>query len=284
MAQTPTRPPNRPRNERRTPPKGPRTVPLSRKDQRTKDNLQAAAERLRAVGNPKYAAVVEGILTPSGAAFIQRLHSERIPTAMTVYMPEAERDHIRKAAEEAGENNLSALADEALHQFIHGQFRPGPYARATARTTSTNDERTLSLTVDRRLKDQAASLIKDPQFIKGLGWKPRGTALLVRMFLQQQFPMFGDVDPAEVYRAHEAGASAEEIAERFGLDQGAVELLIEPRLGLSPVEEEEIIRRYDRDPEANGPYALAREFSVHPRTVMRLLDRFSKVRPTLDKG
>ncbi|SDR62076.1 MULTISPECIES: hypothetical protein [unclassified Streptomyces] len=252
-------------------------MPLHRNDQRTKANIQAAADALRAAGEPEYADTVDGLLTPSGAAFIKRLYAERVPTPMNVYMPEVERDHVRKAAEEAGDN-VSALGDQGLYEFIHGKFRPGPYARAAARVTSAGDERTLSLTVDKRLKDEATNLIKNPDFVRELGWKPRGAAMVVRLFLQQQYPMFGDVDPAEVYKAHEAGASVEEITERFGLNQGAVELLVEPRQGLSPVDEAEIVRRYDADPQAIVPWALSQEFGVHYVTVTRLLNRLSSKR------
>ncbi|MEW9521828.1 hypothetical protein [Streptomyces tubercidicus] len=250
-------------------------MPLHRNDQRTKANIQAAADALRAAGEPEYADTVDGLLTPIGAAFIKRIYAERIPTPMNVYMPEAERDHVRKAAGEAGDN-VSAVGDQGLYEFIHGTFRPSPYVRAAARVTSTSDERTFALTVDKRLKDEAARLIKDPDFVRELGWKPRGAAMVVRLFLQQQYPMFGDVDPAEVYRAHEAGASVEEITERFGLNHSAVELLVQPRQGLSPVDEAEIVRLYDTDPEAVDPWALCQEFGVHYVTVTRLLDRLKR--------
>lgn len=257
MAHAPTRPPGRnTRSERRKPPRGPRTVPLSPRDQRAKKHFETAAKVLREQGKEEEAATVASMLTPVGAALIQRLHlADRTPVTLHLFMPVAERDHYHQSAKDSGDL-LSTLAEQALYEIAEGIFRPARYTRPSPRTGPATDEATLSLKVDKRLKDKVAALLKNDAFLTQLGWKPTSAALLVRLWLQERYPMDPDQAPA--------GSS------RF-----------------TPEQVSEIVRRYkgSASEEPVGTNVLAREYGVHPTTIIRVLDREGvERRPTRSTG
>jgi hypothetical protein len=164
-------------------------VPLSRNDQRTKKHLETAANALRKEGKEAEADTVASMLTPAGVAFIQRVHNaDRVPANLPLFMPEAERAHYHQSAEKAGDL-LSILAEQALYEVAEGLFRPARYTKAPRREGPATDETTLNLKVDKRLKDRVAGLLKDDRFIAELGWKPTSAALLVRLWLQERYPL-----------------------------------------------------------------------------------------------
>lgn len=284
MARDPKRPPGR--TGRTAPPRGPRTVPLSPKDRRTMDTIKSAAARLGQQGEEEEATAVASMLTPAGAALIQRIYAERETVSMLIYMPLTEKTHFVQAAKGTGDV-LSNIGDQALHALIEGDFRPKsddslatPYG-----TGGTTEKRgNLNLTVDNRLKARADALLKTEAFIDELGWKPRAVSTLVRRYLHEQFPMFEGLNVPEAVEAYAAGASVADLAGRYQADADVIALMLERNglalreknetrtsgRSLSAKEKKEVIRRYTEDDE--GTYVLAAAFGVSYRTVIRLLD------------
>lgn len=190
MANTPmTRPPGRPRSERRKP-KG-RPVALSPKDQDIHDRLVAASTKLNQVGEPGLAEAVDLVLTPEGAAFVGRLRVERHTQAiesgdafpnLPVSMETALRDRL-KAAAKAEKASLTDEAHEALRRFVAGDFRPTRPKRSEygAGTEKVN----LNLRIDPELRRQADEAGKE--LADELGWKPLASHV-IRDWLVHRFP------------------------------------------------------------------------------------------------
>lgn len=284
MARNPTRPPGR--TSRTAPPRGPRPVPLSPKDQRTMDTIKSAAAHLGQQGQEEEASTVASLLTPAGAAFITRLYAERETSPMGIHMPGPEKEHFMRAAKGTGDN-LSALADQALYEIIEGTFRPSgdePLSTPYGTSGTTEKRGNLNLTVDKRLKVRTDALLDDAAFIAELGWKPRAASTLVRRFLHEQFPMFEGLNVAEAVEAYAAGSTVADLADRYQTDQDIIALMLERNglalrekdkartssRSLSAAEKKDIIRRYTENDE--GTYTLAAEFGVSSRTVSRALD------------
>ncbi|MER6844879.1 hypothetical protein [Streptomyces platensis] len=260
-------------------------MPLSPKDRRTMDTIKSAAARLEQQGEAEEAAAVASMLTPAGAALIQRIYAERQTVNMPIYMPLTEKEHFAQAARSTGDV-LSNIGDQALHALVEGDFRPGsdeslatPYG-----TGGTTEKRgNLNLTVDNRLKARADALLKTKAFIDELGWKPRAVSTLVRRYLHEQFPMFEGLNVAEAVEAYDGGSSVADLADRYKADADVIALMLERNglalrekneartsgRSLSATEKKEVIRRYA---EGEGTYVLAAAFGVSYRTVIRLLD------------
>ena len=292
MARDPQRrPAGRPhRSERRSPPRGPRTVPLSRQDQRTSDNLTSAAARLREQGKEaaEEAATVASMLTPVGAAFITRYYAQRTPTQFAIRMLESERAHIEAAAKENGDT-ISTLADQAMYELLHGIYMPTEYATVALpwKSMIKGDFKNLNLKVDGRLKTGVDLLMKDDAFIEDLGWAPGTAGTLIRLWLNERFPMADRLDIAQAIEAYTSGTPLTDLAEQAGVDEAAIARMLtrsgiplrekdaqlppgSTRRLLTPAETEEIVRRYR---EGEGTYVLARAFGVAPNTVIRTIDR-----------
>ncbi|MFE1767293.1 hypothetical protein ACFW81_24125 [Streptomyces angustmyceticus] len=251
------------------------------------DTIKSAANRLGQQGEEEEAAAVASILTPAGAALIHRIYAERQTVSMPIYMPLTEKEHFVQAAKGTGDV-LSNLGDQALHELLQDDFRPGPDDSLATRygTGGTTDKRgNLNLTVDNRLKARADALIKDQAFIAELGWKPRAASALVRRFLHEMFPMFEGLDVGQAVEAYAGGATVTELADRYQAEADVIALMLErngvalrekneARTGgrsLSAAEKKDIIRRYDGG-EGEGTYVLAAAFGVSYRTVIRALD------------
>ncbi|MEW1754169.1 hypothetical protein [Streptomyces angustmyceticus] len=261
-------------------------MPLSPKDRRTMDTIKSAAARLEQQGQEEEATAVASMLTPAGAALIHRIYAERETVSMPIYMPLTEKAHFVQAAKGTGDV-LSNIGDQALHALVEGDFRPKsddslatPYG-----TGGTTEKRgNLNLTVDDRLKARADALLKTPEFIDELGWKPRAVSTLVRRYLHEQFPMFEGLNVAEAVEAYEGGATLADLADRYQADEDVLALMLERNglvlreksksrtsgRSLSAKEKQEVIRRYKTGEE--GTYVLGEAFGVSHRTVSRVLD------------
>ena len=274
-------------------------MPLSRHDLRTKQQVEEGVNALREIGKLGPAATIAGLLTPAGAAFVTRLYAERVPSPLPVSMPETERAHVKACAEESGDN-LSTLADQAMYEFVEGIFQPRPYTRSISRGEPA-ERSNLNVKIDKRLRDRVEELLRDEAFVEDLGWKPRGTGVVVRLWLQERFPLFEGLVPDDVIDAYAGGESVQELAERLDVAPDVISLLLtrngvllrerqeirnelgDGRKQLSRPEVAEMIRRYTED--KVGTYVLAREYGVSPKTIIRTLDREGiERRPTRGKG
>ncbi|WP_148588853.1 hypothetical protein [Streptomyces sp. WAC01526] len=271
---------------------------LSRSDERFKHDLESAATALRDASQPDHATTVETVLTPIGAALVARQYADR--TNMPISVTRVERQHYAASVEKSDEAlGLSVLADQALYEFSEGSFRPEAYTRAISRGEP-SDLATLTVTVDKTLRGRATGLLKDPQFTKDLGWKPQSAAIIVRLWLQQRFPLFAGLNADGVIAAYGSGDSLSKLAKQHDVREDLIALLLTNngillrerqdfrdalggcRRQLSRPEVDEVIRRYTVD--QAGTYVLAREFGVAPNTIIRLLDRKGiERRPTRGK-
>jgi len=249
------------------------------------DTIKSAAARLEQQGEAEEATAVASMLTPAGAALIQRIYAERETVNMPIYMPLTEKEHFVQAAKSTGDV-LSNIGDQALHALVEGDFRPkGDDSLTTPYGTGGTTEKrgNLNLTVDNRLKARADALLKTKAFIDELGWKPRAVSTLVRRYLHEQFPMFEGLNVAEAVEAYEGGVSVADLAAGYEADADVIALMLERNglalrekneartagRSLAAKEKKEVIRRYT---EGEGTYVLAAAFGVSYRTVIRLLD------------
>ncbi|MEV4975488.1 hypothetical protein [Streptomyces scopuliridis] len=133
MANTPTRPPGRPRSERRKP-KGPSTVALRPDDHARHQHLVAAAEFARQNGHADWAGAVDYVLSPLGPGFLARIQPEATGTSsLPIRMPKARKDAIIAAAEEEAKKIdptgrtphsevITSIIEEAFAAWLDGSF------------------------------------------------------------------------------------------------------------------------------------------------------------------
>jgi hypothetical protein len=129
-----TRPPNRPRSERR-PPKGP-SVARSRRltPELTRARLTVASDTLRAGGHPDLAEAVDAILAPRGWELLKREVKDSGQPNLSISTHEPVKQAIEQAAAAAG-TTVTAVVDEAFRAFLAGEFEPTQpvrYRRGTA--------------------------------------------------------------------------------------------------------------------------------------------------------
>lgn len=121
----PTRPPNRSRNGQ-GPPKGPRTVPVSRNDKQRTEGLQEVSAHLRDTGQPEFAERVDFVLTEEGAKFLNRMRwgavADENPNLAISVTPTL-RARLKALASENGEK-LDAIVRKGFAQYIVGEWVP----------------------------------------------------------------------------------------------------------------------------------------------------------------
>lgn len=291
MVTRPLRPPGRSRHERRTSPKGPRTVP-TRSDQRTKTHIKEAATFLREHGKTKHAETVEGLLTPSGAAALNRLAAETATTYFPIFVTRVEEAHFRATADHAN-TTLSEVAEDILRRLVDGSYRPAAGVKLPYNSGAKEDGTSLNLKVPADLKEEVTRLVKDPGFVAELGWKPRGASVLLRTGLHNRFPLIPEADLPALVAAYQDGTSLTAVAARFGVAEDVASLALEfqgipvrekdawraergnTARTLSKAESAEIARRYmgPEGEEGESPYALADEYGVHFNTIYAALER-----------
>lgn len=261
-------------------------MPLSRPDQHTADQIKKGAGVLRAAGEKDCADIIEGLLTPVGAAFIQRFHADRPRVNLSMNITDLEVDHYRAAARASGDG-LSALADQGLYLFVEGEFRPTGMLRRRVAGLGIGAS-SLTLKVDQGLRDQAVALLGDPEFTAGLPWNPEYVGTVVHAYLQEQFPLVEGITVPELTETYEGGKSVAQLARQLKVDKTAILFLLQAnrvRLRKTDLEgqaetaaavdpelrDQDIFRRY----RAGGvsKVQLSREFGVHPNTVQRALER-----------
>lgn len=95
--------------------------------QRLRDDLTAAAARLREVGSGDLATAIDTVLAPGGWT---KLRAAKLPEGesatqpnVAVRMLETERDQIRDAADESGDI-LTHLVEAGFRDFLAGDFEP----------------------------------------------------------------------------------------------------------------------------------------------------------------
>lgn len=123
MANTPRRPPNRPRSDRR-PPRGHRPVPD--KDTTLRPRLAAAATKLRAINEPDLADAIDDVLAPNGWGRLRRSDpttSDTLDRNMAMSMPIEWREQIKDRAKAKG-HQLADIVNEGLQKYLDGSFVP----------------------------------------------------------------------------------------------------------------------------------------------------------------
>ncbi|MEU0837105.1 hypothetical protein [Streptomyces sp. NPDC005969] len=127
MANTPRRPPNRSRSDRR-PPRGHRPVPA--KDTTLRPRLTAAATKLREINEPDLADAIDTVLAPNGWGRLRRSEpsvSDSLDRNMAMRMPSDWREQIKARA---SGNKLANLVNEGLQAYLDGKFEPVAPPRA----------------------------------------------------------------------------------------------------------------------------------------------------------
>lgn len=187
----PTRPPNH-RSERR-PPRGPRPVPLTPREQQWKARIEAARDKLTELGEKDLAEAVNYTLTRSGAALLTKIEREKMDARgvvgynVALYMREHERDHLQRASKARQETDedftLSKLAETGVRLYLTGKFTPNRPERAKPGSGAGVN---LNVRVDKSLKTDADKLGKSQA--AELGWTPT-TAIVIKQYLFAQLPM-----------------------------------------------------------------------------------------------
>lgn len=178
VANTPMRPPGRPRSERRKP-EGSRPVAQrpTAKDLKTKRQVQEAATIVRAEGRPELAEAVEHLLSPAGWSMLGRLRAAEGPatadTPLPIRMATADRDRIKaaqqKAAEQEASDSLTADVKEGLEAFAAGDFSPQPAAPSAY--GAGEEKVNLNVRISAELKAQVEQAAEERA--EELGWTPK---------------------------------------------------------------------------------------------------------------
>lgn len=195
MANTPTRPPNRSRSERRTPPRGPRPVALRPEDIKRVDQLAQVSAHLRSEGKTEWADTVDFVLSPEGSRFVNRLRVQRLRQEgaegkygqnLAIAMPLVVREEIKAnvaklARTKPGEKiTVSSEATRALEAFLAGEFvpdRPQRVARGMAEKVGN-----LNVLLDPGLRQRAENFGAD--HAAEFGWAPRASHIIARWLMR----------------------------------------------------------------------------------------------------
>jgi hypothetical protein len=189
VANAPTRPPGRSRYGRR-PPRGPRLVPLSRRDQDRVEQLRQASAHLRETGAPKLADAVDFVLTDEGANFIGRLRwketADENPN-LALSMPTVLRDAIKAGASAQGKN-LTTQAVVALNAFLAGDFVPERPERGKPGTVAPKSNLNVRVNAELRARvdEHGRKLMEDGV----LDWAPLTSHVLKAWYAQKFAPEF----------------------------------------------------------------------------------------------
>lgn len=166
MANAPTRPPSRPRSERRKP-KGPTHV--ARSAAKLHADLTAASHKLREVGSPDLAEAVNEALTPRGLGALRNVVAagDKDPT-LTIRMSVADRDRVKAAATAAGTSIQKDVA-EGFAAYLAGTFVP---ERPTRAVHGAGDEKVnLNVRAQRATTDAVKRAAEDRA--DEAGWVPK---------------------------------------------------------------------------------------------------------------
>lgn len=154
MANAPTRPPNRPRSDRR-PPKGPFVATL-------RERLTVAARELKQAGHKDSAAAVDAVLAPGGWTLLREQDAP-----FTTNLPLTMRSSLKVALKKAAENRgvtLTAVVTEGHRKVMDGTWIPPKPTRAGAAAPG-DGRAVLNVTVEdalrTRLRDSLPSLSDD---------------------------------------------------------------------------------------------------------------------------
>ncbi|MET9439117.1 hypothetical protein [Streptomyces sp. NPDC006551] len=90
-------------------------------DTNIRQDLTNASAKLKEIGEPHLAAAVDKVLGPNGWRLVRGPEEVGAGSKLPVRMPETDRDAIKKAAEEAGDN-LTGIVEEGLQAFLDGNF------------------------------------------------------------------------------------------------------------------------------------------------------------------
>lgn len=168
MVNAPTRPPNRPRSERRTP-KGPFVAPRTPTSSAhtIRARLTAASATLTKAGAPDLAAAVDEVLAPGGWGLLRRTeeNADANPN-LAIHMNKAIRESLKTKAEAKG-TSLSADVTEAFRLFLAGEFVPDAPIRS--QRNSGAEKANLNVRPDASLLQQVLDVAE--QKSAEYGWK-----------------------------------------------------------------------------------------------------------------
>lgn len=179
MANTPmTRPPGRPRSERRKP-EGSRPVAQrpTAKDLKTKRQVQEAVAYLRTADRPEHADAVDHLLTPAGWSMLGRLRAAEgaaeTDTPLPIRLAKTDKDRIKaaqeKAAEQEASDSLTADVEEGLEAFVAGDFSPQPAARSAYGAGEEKVNLNVRVSAELKARVEQAALDRADE----LGWTPK---------------------------------------------------------------------------------------------------------------
>ncbi|WP_330479887.1 hypothetical protein OG301_39440 (plasmid) [Streptomyces platensis] len=162
-------------------------MPPKRRDhQQQRELLAQASEKLKAMNEESLAEGVAYALTDNyvDAAIYHRREKDRKSTNLNIGFTKAIREHLHAAAE-AGDTNLSAVANEALRAFLDGTFTPQRAERA-AYGSVTDEAANINVRLDKDLSAQARRRCK--ALADELGWTPNLTQV-IKQYLLLKFPL-----------------------------------------------------------------------------------------------
>jgi hypothetical protein len=160
-----TRPPGRPRSERRSP-KGPSVARSRPTPELIRSRLTVAADRLRTSGDNDLAEAIEHVTAPGGWKLLQPRPATSEDPNVALFMNKAIKDVLMAKAEAAG-TTLTADVNEAFEKFLAGEFTPTAPIRS--RRGSGAEKTNLNVRPRAALKEQVDQLAEAKS--AELGWK-----------------------------------------------------------------------------------------------------------------
>ncbi|MGY5127388.1 hypothetical protein [Streptomyces nigrescens] len=162
-------------------------MPPKRRDHtKQRELLAAASEKLKALNEEQLADAVAYALTDNyaDAAIYHRREKGRKTANMPITTYDTLRAHLQQAAKEDGVT-LSALANEALRDFLNGKFTPSRPRRA-AYGSQLGASVNINVRPDSELRAKADERCK--QLAEDLDWKP-STSQVIKQYLIAKYPM-----------------------------------------------------------------------------------------------